>query len=123
MRPSLSRCPACDRELSVRRYRCGGCGTEIEGDFTAAPLLHVEERDREMLMMFLKTRGNLSEVAKTLGVSYPTAKIRFEEFLVRTGIRTEEEREAGTSDVLERLEKGEISPAAATEEIRRLKPG
>ena len=58
--------------------------------------------------MFVKTRGNLSELQKELGISYPTAKARLEE-LIAMGYESEtiESREK-TLEILEKIE-GEIT--------------
>ncbi len=70
--------------------------------------------------MFLRRRGNLTELAKELGVSYPTARVRFDELMEalgyseRTGPRPEVER------VLDMLEKGEITAEEAESLLKGL---
>ncbi len=39
-----------------------------------------------MLRVFLVSRGNMRELERYLGVSYPTARQRFAELLVRLGL-------------------------------------
>ncbi|WP_287416240.1 DUF2089 family protein, partial [Oceanithermus sp.] len=76
-----------------------------------------------ILRLFVKTRGNLKEMERILGVSYPTVRARFETLLRVLGY----EEEAGSdvpverARVLEQLEKGEISADEAAELLRALK--
>ena len=41
--------------------------------------------------MFLASRGNLREVERHLGVSYPTARLRFDRLLDKLGLADEPE--------------------------------
>jgi hypothetical protein len=73
-----------------------------------------------MLRTFLASRGNMRELARYLGVSYPTARLRFAELLERLGIEsveadaTSDDRTEGWEDtgdreeVLRRLAAGEL---------------
>lgn len=114
----LSRCPVCDSQLKIKKFYCPECKTEIEGDFYFSPLLNLSSKDMEFLILFLKTRGNLSELAKIMGVSYPTVRARFEEFLENIGIETEKEEKNKISEILDSLYKGEISIEEAIERIK-----
>jgi hypothetical protein len=67
----------------------------------------LREPDRQILRTFLVSRGNMRELARDLGVSYPTARQRFAELLVRLGL----EASTGSGDVRE--------PAASREAILR----
>ncbi len=42
-----------------------------------------------MLRVFLRSRGNLREVEKHLGVSYPTARLRVSQLLDKLGLADE----------------------------------
>ncbi|MEO0271444.1 MAG: DUF2089 domain-containing protein [candidate division WOR-3 bacterium] len=114
----LTRCPVCNSELKIKRYYCPECKTEIEGDFYFSPILNLSSSDLEFLILFLKTRGNLSELAKVMGVSYPTVRTRFEEFLKNIGIESEKEEKNKISEILDSLYKGEISFEEAIERIK-----
>ncbi len=115
-----NKCPSCRSKLLIKTLECPSCGTKIEGNFEIPIFCNLEEKDLEMLFLFLKTRGNLSEVAKFLGVSYPTARQRFEEFLRKVGIEPSFSRDK-IQEILEQLEKGEITPKDAERRIKNLK--
>ena len=75
-----------------------------------------------MLRVFLSSRGNLREVEKHLGVSYPTARLRFAELLEKLGLAeaAEPEAELTRDQVLSEVASGVLTPAEAQELINRL---
>ena len=116
----LTNCPVCGGELEITELRCKRCGTVIRGRFQSCEFCNLNEDHLDFLRLFLKVRGNLSEVAKRLGVSHPTARQRLRELLDALGYEIEEPEEIGPSDeAIDLLEKGEISVDEAIEMIRR----
>ena len=67
------------------RLGCSGCGTELVGQFAPCPFCALDDADLEALKVFLVSRGNLKELQSHLGVSYPTARARFNDLLERLG--------------------------------------
>ena len=53
------------------------CGSELAGVFRSCEFCALNTGEIDMLRVFLGSRGNLREVEKHLGVSYPTARLRF----------------------------------------------
>lgn len=84
-----SDCPVCGDHLSVTRLGCTSCGTELAGMFAACPFCSLGSADLDLLRVFLTSRGNMREVEKHLGVSYPTARQRFTDVLTRLGLADE----------------------------------
>ncbi|MVA76327.1 DUF2089 family protein [Auraticoccus sp. F435] len=112
-----SSCPVCDRQLEVTRLGCSGCGTELAGLFEQCRFCRLDSEDLETLMVFLASRGNLREVERHLGVSYPTARQRFGELLERLGLGEPAGRRPVDRDqVLADVASGRITP----EEAQRL---
>jgi hypothetical protein len=107
-------CPVCGDELHVTRLGCGSCGSELAGRFAACPYCALRELDRKILRTFLVSRGNMRELARDLGVSYPTARQRFAELLARLGLEESTDGSQGPTtdldreDVLRRLAAGEL---------------
>jgi hypothetical protein len=58
----------------------------LAGEFAHCDFCALDERDTELLRVFLASRGNLREVEKHLGVSYPTARARFTRLLAKLGL-------------------------------------
>jgi hypothetical protein len=76
-----ARCPACAGELVVTRLQCPACGAEVSGAFAAAPgrLVDLPEPHASLLELFIRLRGNVKDVERALGLSYPTVRARLEE--------------------------------------------
>lgn len=109
-----STCPVCDTGLQVTRLGCPGCGTEIAGIFEQCRFCALSSDDLETLTVFLASRGNLREVEKHLGVSYPTARQRFGQLLDRLGLGSEQVAPVVDRDqVLADVASGQITPAEA----------
>jgi hypothetical protein len=79
-------CPVCRQNLAITRLGCPACGTELSGAFRQCAFCRLSEEDLETLRVFLVSRGNMREVERHLGVSYPTARQRFTELLIRLGM-------------------------------------
>lgn len=118
-------CPVCGEQLLLTRLGCVSCGTELSGSFEACEFCALSAEDREVLRVFLASRGNMKDLERHLGVSYPTARARFDALLGRLGLAPtgsvpsadDGGRGAPGSaerlEVLRRLARGEIDLAAA----------
>lgn len=116
-------CPACGGRVQVTGLRCTqpGCGTEVRGDFEVNEFALLPPEPLEFLRLYIKTRGNLKEVERILGVSYPTVRARMEQLLRSLGYEVPDEPAPSgpsRSDILQALEQGQISPAEAAEQLR-----
>ena len=118
MKKALTKCPVCGERLKVVEYRCPSCRTVIRGSFEACEFCSLEEEHLEFLRLFLRSRGNLSLVAKELGVSHPTAKQKLNNLLAALGYESEDR--TSTKEVLDMLESGEIT---SEEAVKLLKGG
>jgi hypothetical protein len=78
-------CPVCGNELDVTELSCPGCGSRLSGSFAPCRFCALSAADAEVVEVFLRSRGNMREVERHLGVSYPTARQRFTELLGRLG--------------------------------------
>ena len=102
-------CPVCGNQLTTTRLGCSSCGTELSGQFSSCSYCGLEDSQREMLRVFLVSRGNMKELERHLGVSYPTARQRFADLLVSLGFELAPETVRSTrEDVLSRLAAGEL---------------
>lgn len=85
-RDVISTCPVCQGRLKVTRLHCATCGTTIEGDFNVGRFAHLGREQMALLESFLRSRGNLRELERELGVSYPTVRNRVEALLKSLGL-------------------------------------
>ena len=74
----ISTCPVCASELAVTRLHCNTCGTTLEGDFSVGRFGRLNRDQLALLESFLRSRGNLREMERELGISYPTVRSRVE---------------------------------------------
>ena len=74
----ISTCPVCSNELAVTRLHCQSCGTTLEGDFSVGRFGRLNRDQLALLESFLRSRGNLREMERELGISYPTVRSRVE---------------------------------------------
>lgn len=84
----------------------------IEGEFELPPLAQLSQDDQVFVAVFVKSHGSIKEMEKYFGVSYPTVKSR----LNRIGSSldfVDVETTVLKEDVLEKLERGEITVADA----------
>ena len=117
-----SDCPVCGDKLAVTRLGCGSCGTELAGVFRSCEFCALSESETEMLRVFLASRGNLREVEKHLGVSYPTARLRFADLLRKLDLADDPEPEPRLTrqQILAEVATGALTPAEATELLATL---
>lgn len=117
------RCPICNQELTVSRLSCPQCNTSLEGKFSTCRFCQLPAEQVEFVEVFLKCRGNIKEVEKELGISYPTVRNRLEGVIQALGFKPEKterkEQEEIQSRILDALERGEIDPLDAIEKLKK----
>jgi hypothetical protein len=138
---AIATCPICSGELAVTRLHCRSCGTTLEGDFNVGRFARLTREQFALLESFLRSKGNLKEMERELGISYPTVRARVDLLLRALGLGDEEaatdelemaadavteiagpsaDAAAARRGVLERLARREIDPATAAAELRSL---
>jgi hypothetical protein len=106
-----SNCPVCNERLALTRLSCPACDTELSGAFATCEFCVLSNEDRDVLRVFLASRGNMKELERHLGVSYPTARARFDALLAKIGI----DRPApaatptGRVELMEQVARGEMT--------------
>src|ERR1700686_2419153 len=103
-----SSCPVCNHRLATTRLTCPECSTELAGAFTSCEFCVLSNEDREVLPVFLASRGNMKELERHLGVSYPTARARFDALLVKIGIDRPAPAAPSRVELMEQVARGEI---------------
>jgi hypothetical protein len=132
----IATCPVCAHELAVTRLRCGECGTTIEGEFSVGRFGRLTREQTQVLESFLRSRGNLRDMERELGISYPTVRARVETLVRALGFGPRDEADTpasaaaaaattpevttGRREILERLSRRELSAEQAAEAIRAL---
>jgi hypothetical protein len=132
-RDVIATCPVCSGELEISRLHCSSCGTTIEGEFGVGRFGRLSREQMALLESFLRSRGNLKEMERALGISYPTVRARVEALVQALGLADgetvdlvvddevaglSEDLAAARREILERLAKGELDAASAAEALR-----
>lgn len=129
-RDVISTCPVCESRLQVTRLHCNTCGTTIEGEFNVGRFARLGREQMSLLESFLRSRGNLRELERELGLSYPTVRGRVEQMLRALGFGDgpEPAADAATPDqqidpqerrrILERLARHELTAEQAAAALR-----
>jgi hypothetical protein len=111
----ISRCPFCGDELAISRLTCNGCETQIDSLLAIPPFFRLPPDLQEFVLLFLRCRGNIRDVEKELGISYPTVCKRLDLVNQLLGLQT---TRLSQNQILEQLERGEISVSEATQLLK-----
>ncbi len=108
----ISRCPLCSGELAISRLSCDHCQTHLDSRLPIPVFFRLPEDLREFVLVFLRCRGNIRDVEKELGISYPTVCKRLD--LVNELLGNQPADARPTRDqVLNQLERGQITAKQA----------
>jgi len=118
-RPPTS-CPVCNHRLATTRLTCPECSTELSGAFTQCEFCVLSDEDRDVLRVFLASRGNMKDLERHLGVSYPTARARFDALLGKLGIERPAAPAPSRVELMEQVARREID---VDEAMKRLAEG
>ena len=111
-------CPVCGSEMVIRELECPTCDISIKGHFETCAFSVLTAEQLDLIRIFLRSRGNIKEVERALGISYPTVRARLDDVVRALGFQPEPEvpREF-KEELLAKLEAGEID---ADEFLRKL---
>lgn len=82
----IATCPVCNGELTITRLHCRSCGTALEGEFGPGRFGRLDREQLALLESFLRSRGNLKEMERELGISYPTVRARVDGLVRALGL-------------------------------------
>ncbi len=112
--PLISECPVCNKQLKITKLQCTHCHTTIENEFELSKFARLNKEQLSFIETFLKCRGNIKEVEKELGISYPTVRGKLDDIISSLGFPTTKKVEKiDRKKVISMLEKGEIKAEEA----------
>lgn len=68
------KCPSCQTQLKVKSLLCENCRTEVHGLYDLPLLAQLSIEEQDFVLKFVKNSGSLKDMAKDLGLSYPTVR-------------------------------------------------
>ena len=108
------------QKIVVERVRLTEKDIAIEGNFELPQLARLSSEDQVFITAFVRSHGSIKEMERIFGVSYPTIKSR----LTRIADSLEFVQNDPTpskNEILERLQRGEITAEHAIREMEALK--
>ena len=119
MNKVISRCPVCNHELTVARLQCDACDTVIENHFRLSKFDYLSDEELYFTETFIRCRGNIKEVEKELGISYPTVRSKLDAVIKALGYETRaDEQTAKREEILKALENGSITVEQAIAQLK-----
>lgn len=112
-REVIGQCPICSGPVEITEVSCNTCKSIIRGHFKPCKFCTLSLEHKEFAELFIKNRGNIKEIERELGVSYPTVKGKLDSLITALGYKNQSTVSDNKKEVLERLYRGEISSEEA----------
>ena len=112
----LEHCPTCQSRMEITQLSCTNCETVVLGRFEPNRFSKLPPRSLAFLESFVRSRGNVKEMARETGISYWTIRKQLDDLLVELDLEPRSEAPAGKAnrrEILERLKVGELDAEAA----------
>ena len=109
-REVVGQCPICGGQVEVTEISCNGCKSTIRGHFKLCKFCQLSKEHKEFAEIFIKNRGNIKEIERELGISYPTVKGKLDGLIEALGYKNQQPVSADRKkEILEQLNRGEIT--------------
>ena len=105
-------------EIIIEQVRMVKKGISVRGEFELPPLSRLTLEDQIFVIAFIRCHGSIKDMEKLFDISYPTVKNRLNR-ISRLLEFVEVNPPSSKSEVLEQLERGEISVEDAENKLRR----
>jgi hypothetical protein len=108
------------RPVAVERVRLVENGAAIEGSWELPSLARLSAEDQVFVTAFVRSHGSIKEMERVFGVSYPTIKSRLNRISGSLDF-VETNPMPSRTEILDRLQRGEINIEEAIKELEGLK--
>lgn len=124
--PKIPRnCPACTTDLIVTQLSCPNCGTIVQGKYEPDLFSRLNPYDFDFVVLFVKTKGNIKEMERELGISYWSIRSKLNEIVSQLGFEEGRSVRDKLSDqrqaILEQLNQGAINVQEAAARLNELR--
>ncbi len=109
-------CPECRAPMRIRRLHCPQGHVAMEGEFEVPALAWLSLEEQLFVTAFVRCHGSIKRMEELFDISYPTVKNR----LNGVAGKLDHAFDAPSSNlqVLDRLERGEVTVEEALAELR-----
>ena len=109
--------------IEIERVRLIEADVAVEGHFELPPLAQLSAEDQVFVAAFVRGHGSIKQMEKYFGDSYPTIKNRLNKIgsqlsFVEIDQSPDMAPPTASSDVLDRLARGELTVAQALERLK-----
>jgi hypothetical protein len=105
-----------NEDFIIERIRLKKNDIVVEGEFELPPLSRLSNEDQIFIIAFLKTHGNIRDMEKLFGISYPSVKNRLNKVSKQLEF-VEVNPPAEKNEILDKLYRDEISVEEALEKL------
>ncbi len=74
-------CPGCNKKMNIMKLKCPSCDITIEGTFYSHRFGYLDKDTLDFMETFVLSKGNIKEVEKMLGISYPTVRAKIDKMV------------------------------------------
>lgn len=112
---SKALCPECRAPMKIRRLVCPQGHVAMEGEFEVPTLARLSLEEQLFVTAFVRCHGSIKRMEELFEISYPTVKNRLNAIVGK--LDRSFDAPASNLQVLERLEKGEMTVEEALAEL------
>ncbi|WP_289292991.1 DUF2089 domain-containing protein [Romboutsia ilealis] len=120
MHKVITKCPVCTKEMKIMKLKCNHCNTTIENEFSISKFDRLSKEQLNFVEVFLACRGNIKDVEKQLGISYPTVRGKLDEINHELGLSIKKDTRKEKEKIMDMLENKEISSEEAINLLKKL---
>jgi hypothetical protein len=67
--------------MTITTLHCPACDITVNGGFSSDRFALLDDETNDFIEVFLLSRGNIKEIEKKLGISYPTVKSKIDKMV------------------------------------------
>ena len=109
-------CPECRAPMRIRRVVCPQGHGAMEGEFEVPALARLSLEEQLFVTAFVRCHGSIKRMEELFEISYPTVKNRLNAIVGK--LDRSLDAPSSNLQILERLERGELTVEEALAEIR-----
>ena len=93
--------------MRISKLACTDCGLALEGEFHTPRLYRMHAEEQRFVELLVLSSGSLKQMAKLLGISYPTVRSRLDRLI--EWLKAEQDKdEKHKQRILDDIESGRI---------------
>jgi hypothetical protein len=101
--------------MTITSMHCPSCDITVKGSFSAGRSALLDDEINHFIGVFLLARGNIKEIERRLGISYPTVKAKIDKMVAEVQRVTRLEQE-----LAEALKEEREAQKRSEENVRKL---